>query len=128
MIKELEFKEYNELKIWKDTKPKNKRFIKSFDIYYHKTYKMIIEFKTEFNKSGKIIGETFCINKSIGCVIYFKGGGEVSATTLFHHSIGDSYYYKINSGNLNLDSYNHLKTPEQLEYKSLDELWSEIFM
>ena len=128
MMKELEFKEYKTLNYEKNSKPINKRFIKSFDDYYNKVYKMITEFKLEFNRSGKIIGDTFCINKDLNCMIYFKGSNVVFSNNLFHHSVGDSYYYKINAYNLNLNQYNNLKSPEQLTYKSLDELWSEIFL
>ena len=38
----------------------------------------------------------------------------------------DLFYYNVHSNDLNLNEFNHLKTPEQLQYKSLDELWSEI--
>lgn len=133
-MKELDFKEY----IYNKEELINKRvyikrhkikFHEAFESYYNNVSETIDKMKSEFGISGYVIeNRLICIGYEIPCLFYMSywgGSANISKHDKYDRKNKLFYYYK-NSNDLNLNEYNHLKTPEQLAYKSLDELWSEI--
>jgi hypothetical protein len=133
-LKDLEFKEYIKIKS-KRTKVSNRvsykkiNFIEGFDVYYKNSIVIIERFKLEFNKNGNIIKGCACIKENIKTLFSFYCSEFSCIKNMEITKLDEEHYvYRIEYFDLNLNEFNHLKTPEQLEYKSLDELWSEIFM
>ena len=129
-MEELEFKEYIGFRLKKHKKEiEIIPFYVYFEQYYRQSVETIERFKEEYTNNGRLKkGDRAYLDNNFECIFSFsscKGfegvnmlqGGE------FHNKFG----YNINRQGINMDKYNHLKSEEQLKYKSLDDLWEEIF-
>ena len=128
-LEELNFREYkqNKSKV-RNIKEIKLNFTEAFEKYYKEVSEKIENFKCEFLKSGEIINEYVFVENYIDCNFRIRFNRAFDNMTLYRFGNGKHGYCINPLASINLNQYNHLKTPEQLEYKSLDELWSEIFM
>ena len=128
-LEELNFKEYKQIK----TKTRNIKEIKlnfteAFEKYYKDVAEKIENFKREFLISGEIINDYAFIENYIDCNFKIRFNKVFDNMTLYRTG-NDKHGYCVNPlSSINLNQFNHLKTPEQLNYKSLDEMWGEIFL
>lgn len=135
-LEELHFEEYIEIlkpikeKHIKTKNIKNKKtFSESFEEYYKNSIKMLNDFKNEFNNTGRVVNGFAYIDNYIDCNFIIRSSVGISASNKIRTRCFETntYGYDTCSNTLNIDKYNHLKSEEQLKYKSLDEMWEEIF-
>lgn len=135
-LDELEFKIYTSIDMIK-TKPidktlddKIREFSNSFENYYRNSLEAIRLFKVEFKTNGSIVNNLACVKNYVECNFDIRNKILWSSKTKLYSSDPKNKIYKYNTfgTSLNLDDYSNLKTEEQRNYKSLDDLWNEIFI
>ena len=91
---------------------------------------LIYNIKNEFEKSGSIINNEAYIDNYVVCSFVLRSSVGILAVNKIRIRCSETntYSYDTSSNRLNMDKFNHLKSEEQLKYKSLDELWEEIFI
>ena len=130
-MEDLDFKEYKSIKYKKYKKDVEViPFSVYFEEYYNQSIEKIEKFKEIYNNSDKLIkGNRAYLDKYFECCFIFSfDGGFIGVNMLHGGEFYNKFGYTIYGQGLNIDSHNHLKSEEQLKYKSLDELWEEIFI
>ena len=134
-LDELEFKIYVNINIIK-TKPIDKtldnkviEFSESFENYYRNSLEVIKLFRVEFKTNGSIVDNLACVKNYVKCDFDIRNRILWGSKTKLYSSDPKNKIYKYHTfgTSLNLNNYSHLKTEEQRNYKSLDDLWNEIF-
>jgi len=130
-MEELDFKIYDKSKLYKKHKEKEEEITLPvhFDTYYMESLDLICKFREIFIKDGEIIDGIAYINNYLDCCfVFWNSYGFEAINMLQGGKIINKFGYNPKKQGLNMDNYNHLKSEEQLKYKSLDELWEEIFI
>ena len=122
-MKELEFKEYI-----KQKKGKKPEFHETFDDHYNKAKEFIDGVSVGFLKKGRICN-THILEMPASCFdcsgFSVKHKSQNIKINILMASFDDTRLYYRNI-DFDLNKYNHLKTPEQIEYKSLNKMWEDM--
>ena len=98
-------------------------------------YQTISDIKNEIkNNEGCIVatafGDKICIKKYVKSVFHIQyRGSSLSFNMCDKEDLNKNlFYYRLDVRDLDLNTFNKFKSNEQLQYESLNKLWSEIFL